>query len=402
MTLFGIDLEQDQQGKWRLFEVNGVNSGMPGFQRIDGDNRIEKQVWAMLRERYGDIALNNREQSALRFQRQHPFQAKLNPLWQQTGLIYLQQRLGQKKNFFHSSDKALGAWLEEKKKLKQRLLPFPFYAGQKCTVFNSYNERLEHPAINPYIAEELARNKLLQHIVFSRTALSLQQIPSALVGLGAARGPELESILAESHKWNYSGRDDPDSDSFVLKPICGMQSLGQKILTREEAEHFKDEEGPLWTMSMAEEFRRLWQDQAVYLDHLVEQGNFAFEPYVGLIQPFVDTRREIEGKQYHCAVRAIVCNEQFVDAYRKYSLIPQVHFSHAEFVERVEDKELPVLCERIAYILLDESRRLKEETFQQDLYRRFFQERGQIKRTPSPLRKGATVLENVSAIIGRL
>lgn len=399
MTLFGIDLEQDQQGKWKLFEVNGVNSGMPGFQQIDGDNRVEKQVWAMLKEKYGNIALNTPEQSRIRFRRQHPFSVPFNNFLQRLGL---RSKLGKERCLLSSSNKALGEWIEEMNKAKHRFLPFPLYTGQKCTVFNSYNERLEHPTINPYIAEELMRNKLLQYIVLGPTSVFQNQIPTALVGLGSAKEQELENILASDYDLNGNLGDGCAKSQFVLKPICGMQSLGQKILLREEVERFKDEEGPLWSMSLAEEYCRLWNKKAVYLDHLVEQGDFSFEPYVGLIQPFVDTQREVKSKQYYCAVRAIVCNGQFIDAYRKYSKIPQVHFSHAEFVERVQDEELPILCERIAYTLLDESRKFKEDNFRQDLYRSFFKERGQIKRTLFPMRKGENVLETVSAIIGRI
>ncbi len=75
MTLFGLDLAQDQEGKWKLFEINGANSGMPGFNAIYGDDRVQKQVYAMLGERYGELAINTEASSAQRFAEEHTLRA---------------------------------------------------------------------------------------------------------------------------------------------------------------------------------------------------------------------------------------------------------------------------------------------------------------------------------------
>ncbi len=385
MTLFGLDLAQDEQGKWKLFEIGGANSGMPGFKAIYGDHRIEKQVYGMLRERYGEIAINTEIISSQRFGEEHTIRALAQGLWRKSWFGQMQQR----KNFpYLESEKAQTEWLEELKCAKNStfMVPFPEYRGQRCTVLNWYNEPVKHPTVNPYVAQELTTNKLLQYILLSRTPVEQQLIPSALVGLGGTRGPELESVLAQGE------------EQFLFKPLCAMQSIGIKVLSREEAERFKEEEGTLWKMSMAEEYRHA-NKKALYLDQLVDRGDFKFEKAVGLVQPLVDTRKEVGGEQFHTAIRAIVCNEQFVGAYIKYSDVPQGHYSNSKKVELFDERGFSGLCERIVHTFLDESRKLDSEMFRTELYGRFFRERGKIMRTTIPI-KG--VLDTVSGMVRRI
>jgi len=385
MTLFGLDLAQNKQGKWKLFEINGANSGMPGFNAIYGDHRVERQVHDLLRERYGEIAINTEGLSAQRFGEEHPIRAIAQGLLRLSWFGHWQEQ----RNFpYLTSDKAQTDWLREVKSTTNStfLSPFPGYRGQDCTVWNWYNERVEHPTVNPYIAQELTTNKLLQYILLNRTPVEQQLISSALVGLGATRGGELESVLEQGE------------EQFVFKPLCGIQSLGVKVLSRQEAERFKEEEGTLWKMSLAEEYRYA-NKKALYLDELVERGDFTFEKAVGLVQPLVDTRKEVDGTSYHTAIRAIVCNEQFIGAYIKYSDVPQGHYSHAQKVELFEEKGFPQLCERIVHTFLDESKKLDSELFRTELYQRFFRERGKIRRTTIPI-KG--VLDTVSGMVRRI
>ncbi len=385
MTLFGLDLAQDKQGKWKLFEIGGANSGMPGFKKIYGDHRIENQVYGMLRQRYGDIAINTEIISSQRFEEEHRIRATLQGVWRAS---YFGQVWEQHNFPYLKSEKAQTEWLEELKFAKNSTfkVPFPEYRGQRCTVLNWYNEPVKHPTVNPYVAQELTTNKLLQYILLSRTTVEQQLIPSALVGLGGTRGPELDSVLAQG------------DELFLFKPSCAMQSMGIKVLSREEAERFKDEEGTLWKMSIAEEYRHA-NKKALYLDQLVEKGDFRFEKAVGLVQPLVDTRKEINGEQFHTAIRAIVCNEQFVGAYIKYSDVPQGHYSNSKKVELFNEHGFPQLCERIVHTFLDESKRLDSETFRTELYNRFFRERGKITRTTIPI---VGVLDTVKKIVRRI
>jgi len=296
----------------------------------------------------------------------------------------------ERKNFPHLfSEKAQTEWLREIKSTVNSTFrsPFPAYQGQDCTVWNWYNERVKQRTVNSYVAQELTTNKLLQYILLSRTAVQQQLIPSALVGLGATRGPELENVLAQGE------------EQFIFKPLCGLQSIGINVLSREEAEKFKEEEGTLWKMSMAEEYRLLSRNKPVYLDHLVERGDFTFEKAVGLVQPLIDTRKIAGGEVFHTAIRAIVCNEQFVGAYINYSDVPQVHYSHTKKVELFEERGFPQLCERIVYTFLDESKRLDSERFRTDLYQRFFRERGRIERTMIPING---VLNTVKGMVRRI
>ena len=371
MTLFGLDLAQDQNGNYTLFEINGANSGMPGFKAIYGDNRIEEQVQGLLQERYGKIAVNDGT-----YMERDGTSRMLNTL---------AARRRWKKATYLNAEKAHIGWWKDFENASRKITNLPPYRGQPCTVLNVFNEQLSKPLVNPFVTEEITLNKLLQYVLLKETEIGKYFSPSALVGLGATRGPELDRVLQES------------TDQFVLKPLKGCQSIGVKILSREEAEDFKQEEGLLFEMSLAEEYRRA-NKKPCYIEDLIEKKEFLFEWGISLIQPFVDTRKKLDSEEYHTAIRAIVCNEQFVGAYIKYSQDPQVHFSHSQKVELWDETGFPQLCEQIVKTFLQESQKLNPNTFHQELYGQFVRERGRVKRTEFP---GKGVMGNVVKLIQR-
>ena len=73
MTLYGLDLMQDQQGKYHLLEINGVLSGMRGFEQIYGDDRVQQKVFQMLEQRYGKITVNDGTYAKLQYKKDHPW-----------------------------------------------------------------------------------------------------------------------------------------------------------------------------------------------------------------------------------------------------------------------------------------------------------------------------------------
>ena|SRR3989344_7337000 len=77
MTLYGLDLARDQQGKYHLLEINGIRSGMKGFEYIYGDNRVEEKVFKMLQKRYGSLTVNDGTYAELQYKKEHPFRYAL-------------------------------------------------------------------------------------------------------------------------------------------------------------------------------------------------------------------------------------------------------------------------------------------------------------------------------------
>ena len=48
MSLYGLDIIIAEDGKRFLSEINGIMSGMSGFQQVYGDNRVKEKVFEML------------------------------------------------------------------------------------------------------------------------------------------------------------------------------------------------------------------------------------------------------------------------------------------------------------------------------------------------------------------
>ena len=76
MTLYGLDLVQDQEGKYHLLEVNGIMSGMNGFKHIYGDDRVEEKVYQMLQHRYGKVTVDDNSYFLLQYKKEHPLKSR--------------------------------------------------------------------------------------------------------------------------------------------------------------------------------------------------------------------------------------------------------------------------------------------------------------------------------------
>ena len=74
MTLYGLDLIVNQEGRPYLGEINGICSGMGGFKQVYGDTRVENKVYRMLQERYGPLAVNDGTYQRDKFKQEDPLQ----------------------------------------------------------------------------------------------------------------------------------------------------------------------------------------------------------------------------------------------------------------------------------------------------------------------------------------
>ncbi len=78
MTLYGLDLIVGKDGKPYLLEINGIRSGMRGFEQVYGDDRVQKKVYQMLEQKYGILTVNEGTYSRDKYQREHPFLTKID------------------------------------------------------------------------------------------------------------------------------------------------------------------------------------------------------------------------------------------------------------------------------------------------------------------------------------
>lgn len=337
MSLYGLDILVDQDEQFHLNEINGVCSGMDGFEEIYGDNRVKKQVLDSLREEYGHITVNEGEEA--RYIAQHPIRTILKGL--------LAKILRPRKHPTHLSKNAHVSWMYENvPNLRTIELPFPKYNGEESTVYNVANEPIPHPQINDYVAEEVTRDKFMQSRTLRDT--DLNTIPSALVGLGSGN-PRIELV----NEW------------YVLKPVMGKCGSGVEFISREEARELLNDIGP------AEDGGTLR-----YIEDFIYEGDFEFTQAISLLQPYINTHKNGVSR----AIRAIVCNGRFVDAYMRISPDPKVNLSQGAIAKPFEHSYLPALCERAVETFESKCSELDPETFRKDIYTGYMEELG---RTPA-------------------
>ena len=357
MTLFGLDLIVNQEGKPFLGEINGICSGMGGFRQVYGDTRVEDKVYQMLSERYGVLSVNDGTYQVEKFKREHPLQ------------YHWKKVIRQNPDLWHFLNPAPSAWYSEKALLhwtlekvpEEKILSFPFevYRGQDSTVIDTINEKnLPSPSLNPYVAEEITKNKFLQYLVLQKTPLCHVLPATTLVGLGYVYDQELNRLM-ESH------------DLFVQKPLLGKCGKGVKIYDQKEAQDFIHLSGPIHNESLANLMCYIlfsWKTKPTFLEDLMAKDDFSFEKAVGIIQPFIDSAREIDGQECYSSIRAIVCNGKFVDAYERYSPEKRVNLSQGAKARAFERDGLAEFCEYVTATFERECAALHPDTFKQQLY----------------------------------
>ena len=95
-----------------------------------------------------------------------------------------------------------------------------------------------------------------------------------------------------------------------------------------------------------------------------------------MLQPFIDSRKVIDGrKQYRC-VRAIVCNGQFVDAYLRTSTRPKANLSQGADAYPFEQEGFAEFCEEFVSIFEQACAPLDPFTFKKELYTAYIDSAG--------------------------
>lgn len=365
MTLFGLDLIVDQEGKPWLAEINGLCSGMGGFRQVYGDMRVEDRVYQMLQEKDGTLTVNDGTYKQEKFQREHPWRHH----WRKT--IRKSPRL---RHLFNPppsvwySEKALLHWaLERVPDTKIVSFPFEVYRGQESTVINVINDRdLPHALVNPYVTEAITKNKFLQYLILRETSLSQVLPRTTLVGLGYVNDAEIEEMMEKY-------------DFFVQKPLLGDRGRGVVALNQRDVHRFKYLNGPTSHQSLGDTLKYVffnWKTPTNFLEDLIDQKDFSFETVIAIIQPFIDSSQEIDGQQGYSSIRAIVCNGTFVDAYERYSPEKRVNLSQGAKARAYESDGLAKFCEYVTATFERECAALHPDTFKQQLYSAYLDDGG--------------------------
>lgn len=375
MTLYGLDLMQDPQGKYHLLEINGVCSGMRGFEIIYGDNRVEEKVHQMLQQRYGKVTLNDGSYARLQYKKEHPVGYVWYSMLKKLGLFPRQKP----SPFFHFPS-ARVSWLNEKVPISTDH-PFPLesYLGQESAVVSpplgadQYHEKLPHPLVNPYLTEAIAANKFFTYQVLKNSAVRDLIPPATLLGLGFTHEQELADLIEKY-------------DSFVIKPTLGSRGRGLEFISKETAKIHQHTRGPIQDVDALTSMYGKPED-LLYVEDLAKKDIFSFQIGLGIIQPFIPSAQltDSETQVYQC-IRAIVCNERFVDAYARVSLTKKANLAQgATPCPYTEKDEIASLSEKIIAVFEEECFRYEPENFRQELYGQYITSRGQ---TTSEMRKG--------------
>ncbi len=361
MSLYGLDIIESQDGQRYLLEMNGINSGMNGFEKIYGDNRVWVKVFHMLEEKYGkNLTLNDGTFSRNNYKKKHPVKFAWNNVMYKVPVL---NRIIFPIYPALLSDKAEIDWLREKVP-KHDECDIPFnrferYTGQESTVINSVNQKLSHPTVNDFVAEEIVRNKFLNYVLLEDSKISESQIPSSFVGMGITHEAELERLIA-----TYK--------NFVTKPILGAQGRGVKFLTNVEVgERYRNSSGPFKensSISLFDHSAKKWNFSC--LEEMICANDFTFEYGVSTIQPFIDSRKNIDDE--YSSIRAIVCNNKFVDAYKRVSENPKVNFSQgAKAVSFDYDSNFAKFCEDVVKVLETKVKEQDPDSFRETIYKNY-------------------------------
>jgi len=188
---------------------------------------------------------------------------------------------------------------------------------------------------------------------------------STFVGIGITNEEDIKELLD-----NYS--------KFIMKPILGHQGRGFRVLTRDEIEEFRFTRGPIKNFDFLDAMNGLYskKPRIPYIEDLVEIDSYSFEKGISIIQPFVDSKGLIDSKEVYTSVRAIICNGEFVDAYKRVDQDPKVNFSQGAKPYPFKQEGFREFCEEFVKIFLEESSKYNSKNFKKELYNLYFERRG--------------------------
>ncbi len=351
MSIYGLDVLVDRQGKCHLSEINGICSGMSGFKKIYGDSRVLWTVEDMIHDRHGEITVNDGTFLKRKFRKDHPI---VN--------FFLEWFNG------HNWDKLYNEHYEPLLVPDHLGKSIDIYKGQDSTVINSVNQVLPHPLVNPFVAEEITGNKFLQCLLLKDTEVGKFLPETKLIGLGTDE-IELDEML-EKYK------------RFVLKPLLESCGEGIKVINREHVKQYmrgyriKDTSSET-KMPLRELLDNLLLTMRLaicpwVIENRATTRDYAFEERIWIAQPFIDTLQFVDDEEVYTSVRAIVCNGKFVDAYMRTGSIPIVNYSRNAAAHEFEREGFPEFCEKVVSVFERECKKYSQDDFRHELYTEHF------------------------------
>lgn len=372
MGLYGLDIIV-RNNKFFLNEINGHNSGMKGFEEIYGDNRVEDKVFNILEKKYGKLTINTGRYDYLEDKKKNPISTFILDLIIRVPFIrnYIMNKV--QRNQLLKSQKADINWLDDKTpNATVRKKTLEIYVGQESGVFNFVNTKIPHTSINPIVSQAISENKFLQYLVLKNSSIADGIIDSCLVGLGATNNDELSKLL-------------DTCDNFVVKPIIGSCGKGVKFLTKDEVYNKYMHTGG--SVDYVTPFQRLFslmgESDIIYFEDLVDNNNFDFEYGVSIVQPFIDSKED----NNYSVIRAIVCEDEFIDAYKRESNNPKVNLSQdAKAVPFEYDSNFISYCNLVIKTFKAATQKLDIKNFKKSLYTQHIEEIGRIPKNQRNIR----------------
>lgn len=365
-NIYGIDLLINQDNQFRLCEINGQNSGMRGFAKLYGDDRVAQRVIQTLEEHAGKITINNGLYTAMRYVAKHPFKA----FWlRQIGrtipflpplIMKVQRKLHQRRIQREYAHNGYMEWLTTQIPSNgENALALDDYIGQDSTVLNYTREYLPHPTVNSYEADTIADNKLLQYVLLRESPIKEYLIPTIAAAMGAEDPLEIDSFTK-------------NDGQFIMKPTLGRCGLGVRVLNAQELTARKNLAGfyrkPGWRDLALADHREF---NPASVAEAINVLNYRFELGLAVIQPFINTERDGLNR----SIRAIVCCNKFIDAYERVSSSPVVNLSQGADVREAPYGDLPSLCEQLIHTYEERIKPLEGKNVKDILYKRWLESR---------------------------
>ena len=132
-----------------------------------------------------------------------------------------------------------------------------------------------------------------------------------------------------------------------------------------------------------------------YIEDLVEQNDYSFELGISIIQPFIDSKQ----KGVYSAIRAIVCNGKFVDAYQRISSNQKVNLSQdATAISFDYEGDFVRFCEKTVKVFEEKSNEHPMDSYKKTLYQKYMNERGKTSNIQRGIDKISPLISMMSSM----
>ncbi|MBU0471654.1 MAG: hypothetical protein KKF65_03450 [Nanoarchaeota archaeon] len=331
MSVYGLDFIKINDSEYFLIEINGITSGMKGYDELYGTDTA------------ADI------------------NKLINPHHKE--IINFFESVKKKKSFFLKSKKSEK---HNEMKIKFCLSYFPWdlrYYMNDIVVYNWSNSPIIHDlmSVNPYVNEEITRNKFMQHLLLKDTSVKKIMPESTLVGLGFCDYITLNRLIDSNYQ-------------LVKKPLLNNMGSNVEFINSNHARKYFIEQGGVWPENgiqgiIGKIFRN--PDLISYF----QKSDSLFEKGLSLLQePKKITDNLLIKYGGYNSIRLLVCNGKSIKSYMRIANNRIVNLSQSAKPVPYGSEKLDDLAEEVVSVFENKCKSLDRNNFRRELYGQYFEE----------------------------